>query len=129
MYWHNELIIGWLPFMTWFVLVILSIVILWRIFTKAGEAGWKSIIPIYNTYTLFKIADGCGWKFLLLLIPVVNIIFSIILCIDLARAFGKSDAFAVGLIFFSFIFQAILAFGDAEYKGPKGMRMPGGPTL
>ena len=21
----------------------------WRIFTKAGEAGWKSIIPILNT--------------------------------------------------------------------------------
>ena len=29
---------------------------LWRIFTKSGEAGWKSLIPVYSHYILFKIA-------------------------------------------------------------------------
>jgi hypothetical protein len=28
----------------------------WKIFTKAGEAGWKSIIPIYNEYVEWKIS-------------------------------------------------------------------------
>jgi len=28
----------------------------WKTFTKAGRAGWKSIIPIYNTYVAFDIA-------------------------------------------------------------------------
>lgn len=32
-----------------FVWWLLHVVAAWRIFTKAGEAGWKSIIPIYST--------------------------------------------------------------------------------
>ena len=35
---------------------ILTIIANWKIFTKAGEKGWKSLIPIYNTIILFKIA-------------------------------------------------------------------------
>ena len=37
---------------------ILTIIAMWKIFQKAGEKGWKAIIPIYNSYILFKIA----WK-------------------------------------------------------------------
>ena len=33
----------------------LMVIASWKIFEKAGEAGWKSIIPIYNVYILFKI--------------------------------------------------------------------------
>ena len=39
----------------WYVLQVIAN---WRIFTKAGEKGWKSIIPVYNTYITYKIA----WK-------------------------------------------------------------------
>lgn len=28
----------------------------WKVFQKAGEAGWKSLIPIYNDYTIACIA-------------------------------------------------------------------------
>ena len=35
---------------------IISIIAMWKIFTKAGEKGWKSLIPIYNVYILFKIS-------------------------------------------------------------------------
>ena len=37
------------------VIWVLLIIAYWKMFTKAGEAGWKSIIPIYNNYVLFKI--------------------------------------------------------------------------
>ena len=36
----------------------LHVVGAWRIFTKAGVSGWKSIIPIYSTYISYKIS----WK-------------------------------------------------------------------
>ncbi|MBQ9530682.1 MAG: hypothetical protein IJR70_01275 [Eubacterium sp.] len=99
--------------------VVLSIVALWKIFQKAGEEGWKAIIPFYNMFTFVKIIDGNGIKFLLLIIPVVNIVYSIILDIRLARAFGKSGGFAVGLIFLGPIFELILAFDNSEYQGPQ----------
>ena len=43
--------------------------------------------------------------------------FAIITMVKLAKAFGKSGGFAVGLIFLSIIFYCILAFGDAQYIG------------
>ncbi len=33
----------------------LAIIAYWRIFVKAGEAGWKAIIPFYNAYTALKL--------------------------------------------------------------------------
>ena len=37
------------------VVAIIGIIANWKIFTKAGEKGWKSIIPIYNGYTSYKL--------------------------------------------------------------------------
>ena len=98
-------------------LAVLGIVAMWKIFEKAGEPGWAAIIPFYNLYVLFKITWGNGWKFLLLLIPIANIVFAIITMVKLAKAFGKSGGFAVGLIFLSIIFYCILAFDQSEYLG------------
>ena len=110
------------------IFCILGIVVFWKIFTKAGEAGWKSIVPFLNLYTLVKIADGKGIKFLLFLIPIVNVIFGFMLYIRLAKAFGKSTGFGIGLIFLNFIFVLILAFGDAQYIGPRGIPAAGAPV-
>ena len=60
---------------------------------------------------------GNGIKFLLLLIPIVNIVIAIKTNIKLAKAFGKDTGFAIGLIFLTPIFYAILGFGDAQYLG------------
>ena len=35
-------------------IVIVTIVATWRIFTKAGIPGWLSLVPIYNTYVMYK---------------------------------------------------------------------------
>ena len=42
----------------WCVLIIIA---MWKIFEKAGEAGWKSIIPIYNVYIMYKIVGMKNW--------------------------------------------------------------------
>ena len=110
------------------IFCILGIVVFWKIFTKAGEEGWKAIIPIYNIYILVKIADGNGIKFLLFLIPIVNIVYMCMLYIRLAKSFGKSTGFGVGLIFLNVIFLCILAFGDAQYIGPRGIPAAGAPV-
>jgi hypothetical protein len=84
-----------------------------RFFEKAGEPGWAAIIPFYNLYVLFKITWVQGWKFLLMLIPIANFVIAIITMVKLAKAFGKSGGFAVGLIFLSVIFYCILAFDNS----------------
>lgn len=100
---------------------ILSIVAMWMLFQKAHEEGWASIIPLYNTYVLYKITWGNGWYFLFLLIPLANVIIAIITMVKLAKVFGKGGGFACGLIFLNTIFLCILAFSkDIQYVGIPG---------
>jgi len=97
---------------------VLVVVALWRVFEKAGQPGWAAIIPIYNVYILCKIAGKPGWWVLLMFIPVVNIVILLLVKLDLARAFGKSPGFAIGLWLLPILFYPILAFGDAQYSKP-----------
>ena len=103
-------------------LAVFGIVVFWKTFTKAGQPGWAAIIPIYNIYVLLKVAGRPGWWLILLLIPIVNIVILAIVSIDVAKSFGKDTVFGVvGLWLFSIIGYAILAFGDAQYRGPAAL--------
>ncbi len=101
------------------LITVFAIVCMWKIFSKAGQPGWASIIPFYNSYVLFDIAWGNGLLFLLMFIPVANFVVMIILYVKLSQAFGYSGGFAVGLIFLPIIFLPILAFGNNSYIGPQ----------
>jgi hypothetical protein len=100
------------------LVALLLIVAMWKVFTKAGQPGWASIIPIYNLYIWCKIVGRPWWWILLMLIPFVNFIICIILCIDLAKSFGKGVGFGIGLALLGIIFFPILGFGSAQYQGP-----------
>lgn len=99
---------------------IISIVSIWMIFEKASEPGWKCLIPIYNLYIFFKITWLNGWYFLLMFIPIVNLIVSIITTVKLAKVFDKDGWFAVGLLFLGPLFYLILAFDKSRYIGGFG---------
>jgi hypothetical protein len=104
------------------VVVLIGIASLWIIFQKAGKPGWASIVPIYNIIVLLEIIEKPIIWLLFLLIPLVGIIFSIMMVVELAKKFGKDTGFALGMIFLPFIFYPILAFGSAEYEGSSRMR-------
>ena len=89
---------------------------IWKVFTKAGQPGWGTLIPIYNLYLLCKIAGRPGWMVIFFFIPVLNMIFPTIICIDLARNFGKSCDFTAGMVFLPFVFIPILGFGSSSYQ-------------
>lgn len=44
----------------WLALIVVFIAAVWIIFQKAGKAGWLSIIPFLNTYTLLQIVGRPG---------------------------------------------------------------------
>jgi len=101
----------------------------WKTFEKAGEPGWKAIIPIYNLVILLKIVGRPVWWIVLLLIPCVSFIVYIIVANDLSKSFGKGTGFTLGLVLLSPIFTIILGFGDAKYLGPAGPEGARGGTL
>ena len=112
------------------ILIVFVIFTMWKVYAKAGKPGWACIIPIYNIVVLMQIVGRSGWFVLLFFIPLVNIIVSAIVAIDLAKAFGKSSTFGiVGLWLFSIVGYAMLAFGNATYIGQqKGGGTPTQPA-
>ena len=98
---------------------VLTLVAMWKLFVKAGRAGWKCLIPFYNTYCLYDIAWGNGWLFLLMFVPCVNVVVGIMMLFKLAKAFGQGTGFGFGLLFLNTIFILIIGFGSAEYVGPQ----------
>lgn len=106
----------------------------WKIFSKAGEKGWKSLIPIYNQYILCKVVGVSPWWMLicagafvlssvseifLSLSVAASIYFNILISLSLARSFGKSDGFGIVTFFFRVICFCILGFDKSKYLGPK----------
>ena len=96
--------------------VIILIVARWKIFTKANQPGWASLIPIYNALIFLKIIGKPWWWILLFCIPYVNLVFHIWGYNLLSKKFGKDEGFTVGLVLLPFIFLPILGFGSSEYK-------------
>ena len=128
--------------LAWYIIMVIAN---WKIFTKAGEAGWKSLIPFLNTYVTFKIAwkgsmfwamigslllgsvltsiAGENGGFLAILGAVCSLASSVIGLISvhkLSKSFGHGLLFTLGLIFFSPIFTLILGLGKSQYIGPNG---------
>lgn len=109
---------GMLGTLIWLAVMGAFIASFWKVFTKAGQPGWAAIIPIYNMYVLCKIGGRPGWWIILLFIPIVSIIVFAVVSVDVAKSFGQSLAFGIGLWLLGIIFYPILAFGSAEYQGP-----------
>ena len=108
-------------FIAFYVLIIVA---QWKIFVKAGQEGWKAIIPIYNVVILYKIIGLSPWLLLLYLLAavpvigwIISFVLSIVSMVKLGKAFNQSTGFIIGLIFLTPIFQMILGFGKAEYVG------------
>ncbi|MGI8583905.1 MAG: DUF5684 domain-containing protein [Chitinophagaceae bacterium] len=102
------------------IILLIVIIAWWNIFEKAGQPGWKAIIPLYNAYILLKIVGKPDWWLLMFFIPFVNFVFIIWTYNMLSKSFGKDEAFTVGLVLLGFIFFPVLGFGGAMYLGPYG---------
>lgn len=100
----------------YFAFLIFMIIVMWKIFVKAGKPGWGCIIPIYNIILQLEIAGRPLWWVFLMFIPLVNTVVAIIILFDIAKAFGKGTGFGLGMLFLPFIFFPILAFDSSEYQ-------------
>jgi len=102
-----------------FELVVLAfaVLVVWKLFVKMGRQGWEGIIPFYNNWVVVQLMGRPVWVFILWIIPCTAIVGHIMISLDMARKFGKSQAFAIGLILLAPIFYAILAFDDSRFQG------------
>ena len=94
-----------------FIVILVNLVGMIKIYKKLNKPGWAVIVPIYNMWALFEGVGLPGW---LSILPVANLIGLIVAYFRLARVLNKSAGFGLGLVFLSFIFIPILGFSDAK---------------
>lgn len=113
-------------FVVWLAVIVFMVIVNWKMYTKAGKPGWASIVPVYNMIVLFEII-GYKWYYIFLLFlsvipvigPIVLAVFTISYSIKLAKSFGQSTGFGIGLWLVNPVFVAIIAFNkDINYVGP-----------
>ena len=111
--------------LVWIITMAIGIFIIvcnWKVFKKAGKNGWEAIVPIYNFVVLLEITNLPMWYIILMFIPIGNIVATFLIYIELAKKFGQSAGFGVGLALLNPIFMAILAFNkNYIYQGNVAM--------
>ncbi len=144
--WPMFLVIGLIYLVVCVAWLVLQIVAWWKIFTKAGEKGWKCLIPFYSQYTQFKITWDTLYFWLMIalvitfvvlmpaailiggaagvllgLLAVVAYVAAFVVGITathrLSQAFGHGVGFTLGLLFLQPIFILILGLGGDQYQG------------
>ena len=98
------------------VWIVFILVAGWKMYVKAGQPGWFSLIPLLNVLGLLLIARRPLWWFILLLIPLVNIVVIAVVYYDVARGFRRGLGTALALLFLTPIAYLILGFGSARYE-------------
>jgi signal peptidase I len=108
----------------WFwVITIISIigvhVGLYKLFQKAGIAGWKAFVPFYNYYLCVKLIGKPLWWFLLLFVPIINAVMIFLVATELVRAYGKDGFWAgVASMMIPWIYFPVLGFDNkVKYLG------------
>ncbi len=96
----------------WILYVFCMDIFLWGMFRRMGVKTWHAIIPVYKYYVLCKFTYGNGWLFLLLFVPIVNIVFYFKGSIDFVKLFGKSTKFGVLNAIFTPATLAWLAYAE-----------------
>ncbi|MCE3225612.1 MAG: hypothetical protein K0S32_163 [Bacteroidetes bacterium] len=97
-------------------IALIMIIAQWKVFTKAGQPGWASIIPIYNIIVFCQIA---GKPFWFIFIPIYG---PIAILHGVSKAFGKEAGFTVGMILLPIIFLPMLGFSKSiQFVGPGGV--------
>ncbi|MDO5431972.1 DUF5684 domain-containing protein [Eubacterium sp.] len=126
----------WIASVVWYVFTIIGG---WKLFQKAGEPGWKSIIPFYNQYVLYRFSWKAYMAFPLIILGIGSTllmqyttgamytvgslafiaytVLNIIGYHKISKAFGHGAGYTVGLFFLYPIFIMILGFGKSKYIG------------
>src|SRR5580698_7289796 len=103
-----------------FIIIAATIAGRWRIFEKAGEKGWKALIPIYNYYIWLKLLKRPWWWIFIFLIPGVGFMMVMVVSALTGIAFQKKKAWemlASGFLFF--IYLPFYGWGKSKFQLPE----------
>ncbi len=121
--------IGLAALLIWYLVMILffglpSIITTWKLYKKASQPGWASIVPIYNVVVELEIAKMPVWYLVLLFVPFVNIVVAIMVLINFIKQYEQKIGFWLAYIFLPIV--AVFLVDNVNYTG--GAAVAAGPV-
>lgn len=83
-----------------------------NIFKKAGKKAELSYLPVYNLLIMLDVCQMFRLYFILLLLPIINVLVIMLMLYRLSIVFLTKKAFAFGLILMPVVFLPILNFSS-----------------
>lgn len=124
--------------LVYLLIKVLAAVGTWKMFSKAGVAGWKAFIPVYSRYVRYNLfwdkkffwvfaiayivmtALGANAEGIMALVVMIAAIAVMVVSIKVefkcARCFGKGAGMGILLLVMPWLANIILGFGKAEYQ-------------
>ncbi|HTQ63418.1 MAG TPA: S26 family signal peptidase [Puia sp.] len=85
-----------MPYQQILLLFFIQLLIIWlpsaglyKMFQKAGIAGWKALVPFYNTWVMTRLSKAPIYLFFCQFIPIVGWFVSMNIFIVFVKSFGK----------------------------------------
>lgn len=98
------------PVMISLIILILTLFFMGKTFEKMGRKFWEGIIPLYNLYVLLVEIKKPLWWFILLFIPLVNIVVLFLIYNELAKRFSQNWVIALITLILPFVGFGLLAY-------------------
>lgn len=120
-------------FVTSMAFLVFQLWLTYRLFQKAGQAGWKALIPIYNMVVLVRLGGFSGWWVAANLVPFLGqIVFSVILILvvyNITLNFNKPLWYIIIFFLFQIVWYMLIVFDktaiwDPEVKEKIGVKAP-----
>ncbi len=90
-----------------------------RIVERCGEQPGAIIwIPLFQMLPLFRVAKMNPWLILLMLVPVANLIVTIMVWINVLKALGRDSIMLLVVFLFGFVYIPYLAFSSDRNASP-----------
>lgn len=93
-----------------FAFIILPMTGIWKVFSKVDIPAYLAFIPFVNLLYLCKVTNRKWYTGFLFLVPIVNLFFSFVVFLDIAKRYGRGVGFTIGMIFLPMLFFPLLGF-------------------
>jgi hypothetical protein len=114
------------------VLYVYFAIVLTAIARKAGVGDtWMAWVPLANIVLMCRIAGKPSWYALLMLVPLLNLVFLVLIWMGIAKARGKSPMLGVLILvpLVNLALPPILASGESSRPSTTATASPPGPAV
>ena len=100
-------------------LFVVSTIALCFFYYKSKQPAHYALIPVWNMVIFLRIVGRPWWHIFFFLIPVYNLVFAVILLVELNKSYGKTGVLRnIAAVVFNALYIMYLGFSDEQYQKP-----------